>query len=241
MTRYRSTTRQRPSWRTHGAAATLPLCSRPALAPREQVDTNGPPGMSARPTTRRHRWRRTGRHGIGRARSRRMRRLSALDRMVQNFQHNWETNPQFRALWSGGLGLTIIVVMCACMGFAFTFAGTAAARLSGPTTSTGYQPPANGTVRPGSADSNITFPTATVSAWPSPQIPASSPIPPSLTPAPTPTALPSPTPVPTTTGGGGGGGGRRRWRWRWRRKSYLNGNQSFPHEGRRIKSNSGEY
>jgi hypothetical protein len=139
-----------------------------------------------------------------------MRRLSALDSMVQNFQHNWETNPQFRALWSGGLGLTIIVVMCACMGFAFTFAGTAAAKLSGSSTpGTAFQPVANGTARSGSADNNVTFPTPTIPAWASPQIPTSALNPSSLTPAPTSTELPTPTPVPTNTNGNGGnpGGG----------------------------------
>lgn len=140
-----------------------------------------------------------------------MRRLSTLDRMVHNFQHNWETNPQFRALWSGGLGLGIVVMMCACLGFAFTFAGAAAASFSGSSNgpSTNYAQP-SGTVRPGSADSNITFPTQTVPQWAAPQIPAGAPIPPSLTPAPTPTALPTATPVPTSPvgpGGGGGGGG----------------------------------
>lgn len=136
-----------------------------------------------------------------------MRRLSGLDHLVQGFQHNWETNPQFRALWSGVLGLTIIVVMCACMGFAFTFAGSAAAKLSGTSNNTSaYQPPANGTVKAGSADSQLNFPTPTVPAWATPQIPASSPIPPSQTPAPTPTALPTATPVPTSPPGSGNGG-----------------------------------
>lgn len=136
-----------------------------------------------------------------------MRRPSALDYMVHNFQHNWETNPQFRALWSGGLGLTIVVMLCACLGFAFTFAGTVAARMSGTDTAQGFGPPPKGTVRAGSGDSNITFPTPSIPAWAPPLIPQGQPIPPSLTPAPTATALPTPTPVPTTAGGPGGGGG----------------------------------
>jgi hypothetical protein len=137
-----------------------------------------------------------------------MRRISGLDRMAQNFQHNWETNPQFRALWSGGLGLTIVVMMCACLGFAFTFAGAAASAFTpsstNPSSSFGAL---NGTPRPGGVDSNVTFPTQTVPPWGQQIIPASAPIPPSLTPAPSPTALPTATPVPTTPGGGGGGGG----------------------------------
>jgi hypothetical protein len=137
-----------------------------------------------------------------------MRRPSALDRMVQNFQHNWETNPQFRAMWSGGLGLTIVVMMCACLGFAFTFAGAAAASFS-PSggSNNSYAPPPGGTARAGSVDSTVNFPTQTVPPWGAQQVPAGVPIPPSLTPAPSPTALPTATPVPTTTGGGGGGGG----------------------------------
>jgi hypothetical protein len=127
--------------------------------------------------------------------------------MVQNFQHNWETNPQFRALWSGGLGLTIVVVMCACLGFAFTFASAAASAFTPKSSNpTSFNAP-SGTARPGSADSNVVFPTQTVPPWGAQEIPAGVPIPPSLTPAPSPTALPTPTLVPTTTAGGGGGGG----------------------------------
>ncbi|HEU5342770.1 MAG TPA: hypothetical protein VFU60_00345, partial [Ktedonobacterales bacterium] len=65
-----------------------------------------------------------------------MRRPSSLDRWVENFQHNWETNPQFRAMWSGGLGLAIVVMLCACLGFAFTFASYAAAAFNGSGTTT---------------------------------------------------------------------------------------------------------
>ncbi len=127
--------------------------------------------------------------------------------MVQEFQHNWETNPQFRALWSGGLGLIIVIVLCACLGVAFTFAGSVAGRLSGTDTGQAFGPQPNGTVRAGSGDSNITFPTATVPPWAPPLIPIGRPIPPSQTPQPTPTALPTPTPLPTQPGGPGGGGG----------------------------------
>lgn len=130
--------------------------------------------------------------------------------MVQNFQHNWETNPQFRAIWSGGLGLGIIVVMCACLGFAFTFASAAAASLpsaGGSNTGSAYTAAPNGTVKAGSADSTISFPTQTAAPWSSQQVPAGQLIPPSLTPAPSPTAPPTPTPAPTSTAGPGGGGG----------------------------------
>ncbi|MFI5276411.1 MAG: hypothetical protein ACHQ1E_04025, partial [Ktedonobacterales bacterium] len=136
-----------------------------------------------------------------------MRRPSSLDRFVENFQHNWETSPQFRAMWSGGLGVAIVVIMCAALGFAFTFANAAAAAFN-PNSAPGQTfVNGNSTPRPGSADSTLTFPTQTVPPWAAPQIPAGVPIPPSTTPQPTPTAAPTATPVPFNPGGGGGGGG----------------------------------
>lgn len=135
-----------------------------------------------------------------------MRRPSALDRMVRNFQHNWETNPQFRALWSGGLGLGIIVGLCACLAVAFTFANSVAAAISGSSTVSYYATP-NGTVQSGSADSNIIFPTQTIPAWGAQYPPAGAPNPPSSTPAPTPSPMPTATLVPIATSGPGGGGG----------------------------------
>ncbi len=141
-----------------------------------------------------------------------MRRLSALDHMVQNFQHNWETNPQFRAAWSGGLGIAIVVMLCACLGIAFTFSSSIAASISGSTTtpSTTDMVVPNGTAKVGSVDNTLTFPTQTPGTVTSAQVPQAQLIPPSLTPQPSPTAPPTPTPLPTTppgTGGGGGGGG----------------------------------
>jgi hypothetical protein len=137
-----------------------------------------------------------------------MRRLSALDHMLQNFQHNWETNPQFRAMWSGGLGLAIVVMLCACLGFAFTVSSAIASSYSsGGTSSANPNVAPNGTVKSGSADNTISFPTETVPPWPAPQIPDGPLIPPSTTPQPSPTALPTATPLPTQPAGGGGGGG----------------------------------
>jgi hypothetical protein len=136
-----------------------------------------------------------------------MRRPSSLDRFVENFQHNWETSPQFRAMWSGGLGVAIVVIMCAALGFAFTFANAAASAFNPGSTSGSSFASGNSTPRPGSADSTLTFPTQTVAPWAAPQIPVGVPIPPSTTPQPTPTAAPTATPVPFNPGGGGGGGG----------------------------------
>lgn len=140
-----------------------------------------------------------------------MRRLSALDHIVQNFQHNWETNPQFRAVWSGGLGIAIVVMLCACLGVAFTFSNSIATSLSGTTTSSNdsYVPP-SGTAKAGSVDNTLTFPTQTPGQVNSAQVPQAQLIPPSLTPQPTPTQPPTPTPLPTSppgSGGNGGGGG----------------------------------
>lgn len=128
--------------------------------------------------------------------------------MLQNFQHNWETNPQFRAMWSGGLGLAIVVMLCACLGFAFTVSSAIAASYSsGSTASSTLNVAPNGTVKSGSADNTISFPTETVPPWPAPLIPDGPLIPPSTTPQPSPTAMPTATPLPTQPGGGGGGGG----------------------------------
>lgn len=134
-----------------------------------------------------------------------MRRPSALDQMVRNFQHRWETNPQFRATWSGALGLALIVSMCACLGIALTFSSSIASRLGGSS--------ANGSAVTFSnygSDTSPNFPTATIPPWTNQNQPADAPIPPSTTAAPTPTLLPTATDVPTAPpnpGGGGGGGG----------------------------------
>ncbi len=141
-----------------------------------------------------------------------MRRLSALDHMVQNFQHKWETNPQFRATVSGGLGIAIVVMLCACLGVAFTFSSSIATAVSGSNTTLSNTDAVvpNGTAKVGSVDNTLTFPTQTPGQVTSAQIPQAQLIPPSLTPQPTPTAQPTPTPLPTAppgTGGGGGGGG----------------------------------
>ncbi|HEX8983401.1 MAG TPA: hypothetical protein VF792_11555 [Ktedonobacterales bacterium] len=140
-----------------------------------------------------------------------MRRLSALDHMVQNFQHKWETNPQFRATVSGGLGIAIVVMLCACLGFAFTVSSSLAASVSGTSTmSSSADVLPNGTAKAGSVDNTLTFPTQTPGQVTSAQVPQAQLIPPSLTPQPSPTAPPTPTPLPTTppgSGGNGGGGG----------------------------------
>ena len=45
-----------------------------------------------------------------------MNRPSWLDYFVRRFQDRWETNPQYRAMVSGGVGLVLILTLCACTG-----------------------------------------------------------------------------------------------------------------------------
>src|SRR5215813_5587635 len=52
-----------------------------------------------------------------------------LDRIIQRWQHQWETNRQFRAAWSGVAGLLIVVGLCACMGTVSTVVSAAVAGL----------------------------------------------------------------------------------------------------------------
>ena len=67
-----------------------------------------------------------------------LRRPSVLDRMLQRWQHRWETDRQFRAAWSGVAGLLIVVSLCACLGTVSTLVSTTIAGFTG----------ANGNPRP---------------------------------------------------------------------------------------------
>lgn len=138
-----------------------------------------------------------------------------LDAMVQRFQHNWETNPQFRAMVSGVLGLVIVVGLCATMGAAAIFASNVGGAFAGGGGGTNAFV-TNGGSNPQATD--VTFPMTTLTPWPNPQYPAAAPLPASGTPMPSPTPLPTATPQPTCDpstdpnhcagpGGGGGGGG----------------------------------
>ncbi|MGZ6392189.1 MAG: hypothetical protein ACXWQZ_23370, partial [Ktedonobacterales bacterium] len=143
-----------------------------------------------------------------------MRRNSWLDRIVFDFQHRWETNPQYRATVSGVVGLLLIVAMCSCTGIVSVLANGALASVglgtgSGPTTNQG-----SGVLNTGTNDitgaKQFAIPTQ---VWTPGVVPPASPIPNSQTPAPTATSAPTPTDTPTPTpctsncGGGGGGGG----------------------------------
>jgi hypothetical protein len=131
-------------------------------------------------------------------------RFNALDRMIHRFQDRWETDRQFRAMFSGVLGLVMIVALCSCMGVVTTvansaLAGVSASRDSGTTSQ-------NTNTGTGQIQALPTFPTATVPPWPQSGPPTYSIIPNSQTPVPSATVPPTATPQPTQSGGGGGGG-----------------------------------
>lgn len=140
----------------------------------------------------------------------RMMRPNWLDPWVERFQHNWETNPRFRAIISGLSGLLLIALTCTTMAIAASFADAFGGALSGSPGSNGNY---IGSVAGSSTSTPITFPVKLATPWPSPQIPGSSPLGPSLTPQPTATFQPTATPKarptcdPSGCGGGGGGGG----------------------------------
>ena len=131
--------------------------------------------------------------------------------MIHRFQDRWETDRQFRAMFSGVLGLVMIVALCSCMGVVTTVANNTlatvnAARDSGTTSK-------NTNTGTGQVQALPTFPTATVPPWPQSGPPTYGVIPNSQTPVPSPSAEPTATEMPTATpcqtgcGGGGGGGG----------------------------------
>jgi hypothetical protein len=141
-----------------------------------------------------------------------MMRPSWLDALVERFQHNWETNPQYRAIVSGVAGLVVIVGLCAVMGVSASFAGAVGNSLAGSGGSGNSFVSQNGSH---AQATQPTYPWVTLTPWPAPIIPNASPIGASQTPQPTPTFAPTPTLAPTPTcdpsanncGGGGGGGG----------------------------------
>ncbi len=139
-----------------------------------------------------------------------------LDGAIQRFQHQWETNRQFRATWSGVLALLMIVLLCSSVGVvgavatrALAAAGLGTGSGTAATTASAPAGPGNATAGGQTAD---TFPTPTSTPGNPGQVPPASPIPDSLTPVPSPTGQPTATPAPTAaataTNGGGGGSGQ---------------------------------
>jgi hypothetical protein len=135
---------------------------------------------------------------------------SWLDYIVRRFQDRWETNPQYRALISGVVGLALILTLCTCTGLMTVVSNNALASL-GLTNSSG-----NNNISNDTGTSNVKgalkFPTATFGPFNSTLTPVGSPITSSQTPPPEGTDTPVPTETPIQTcyyncGGGGGGGG----------------------------------
>jgi hypothetical protein len=138
-------------------------------------------------------------------RPRRMPRpANPLDRIIQRWQHRWETNPQFRAAWSGVAGLVIVLSLCACLGTVSTLVSRTVAGFTGANTNSN-QVATQGQGSGGQIGAAQSFPTFTSPPLPPPSIPAAGKIPNSQTPLPSPSAQPTATAAPTATSGGPGG------------------------------------
>jgi hypothetical protein len=132
----------------------------------------------------------------------RFRRISWLDHMVRRFQDRWETNPQYRAMISGVVGLTLILTLCTCTGLMTVVTNNALASL-GLTNGSGNN--INSTTGSGNAGSGLKFPTPTFGTLPVTETPVGNSIPSSQTPPPATTASPTPSAnsaTPTATGSG---------------------------------------
>ncbi len=133
-----------------------------------------------------------------------------IDRIIQRFQHRWETDRQYRAAMSGVFGILLIVVLCTGVGLLDVTATNVLAAV-------GFQMP--GSSNPSSSQQNTDtgvvvgglrqFPTETIPSWPGQVTPPSSPIASSGTPQPSPTPTATPTDAatsgPCTSNCGGGG------------------------------------
>ncbi|HEY7984406.1 MAG TPA: hypothetical protein VID73_09570 [Ktedonobacterales bacterium] len=135
---------------------------------------------------------------------------SFLDQLVDRFRHRWETNRQYRAAFSGVVGLVVLIALCSCAGIVSSVTNRVLATSGfNSNNSVGPLGGGGGPALQGAAH----FPTETVPAWQPGQVPNGPPVPNSGTPIPTPThpptptTPPSPSPFPTQPGGGGGGGG----------------------------------
>ncbi len=131
-----------------------------------------------------------------------------LDQMVRRFQDRWETDPQYRALVSGVVGLVLVVTLCACTGLLTLEGNTLLASVGLTNSSSGGN---NITDNSGSATvaAGASFPTATFgpvysSATPGVSTPVGTVQTSSLTPLPNATPSPSPTAAGGTPTGGGG-------------------------------------
>jgi hypothetical protein len=136
---------------------------------------------------------------------------NVLDRLIERFQHRWETDRQWRAAMSAALALLATVGLCAgVLGVSRVATGI----LTGLGFITGSQPQDSGAPDTGArlVNGQLQFPTPTES-WTVGTPPPVSTIANSQTPVPSATSAPTPSPTPTSGGGGpancmthGGGG-----------------------------------
>ena len=136
---------------------------------------------------------------------------SALDRLIQRFQHRWETDPRWRSAMSAALALVALVTLCVTV---FGVADAAAGVLTGLGIVSSPQSQGGGTSNTGAQllNGSTTFPTPTVSLAAG-TVPPISTIANSQTPVPVPTSAVTPTTVATATSTGGGGGGPTTCAW----------------------------
>jgi hypothetical protein len=127
-------------------------------------------------------------------------RRSWLDQFVRRFQDRWETNPQYRSLVSGLVGLVLVLTLCSCTGL-LTVAGNNLLASVGLTNSNSGFNSDTGTNNVQQASS---FPTATFGTFANQPTPVGSPLATSQTPPPGSTATPTQSESnPTPTSGGG--------------------------------------
>jgi hypothetical protein len=137
-------------------------------------------------------------------------RPSWLDQFVRRFQDRWETNPQYRSLVSGLVGLVLVLTLCTCTGL-LTVAGNNVLASVGLTNNN-----SNSGIDSNTGTNNVqkaqSFPTATFGPFTNQPTPVGGTVLTSQTPPPAGTDTPVPTDTPIQTcapncGGGGGGGG----------------------------------
>ncbi len=132
-----------------------------------------------------------------------VRRNSWIDYFVRRFQDRWETNPQYRAMVSGVVGLVLILTLCTCTGLMTVVGNSALASLglTNGNNGTGF----NSNTGTGKIGSSPHFPTATFNNVPTGgATPAGSPIGNSQTPVPSATVSPTEGTDPTATPTSGG-------------------------------------
>jgi hypothetical protein len=128
-------------------------------------------------------------------------RPSWLDYFVRRFQDRWETNPQYRAMVSGGVGLVLILTLCTCTGVMTVVSNNALVSLG--LASSGNGSNINSNTGTNKLTGGSTFPTATFNTVPTGgATPIGSPIGNSTTPVPSTTVAPTegadPTAAPTS-------------------------------------------